>query len=305
MTSEHPKFQDDVRQFSGKINEQFVEWVTDLRHWEAEHKDETKPRVGSRLHRRGLLGDPKHIIKTLLGQGDLANFAVRTTSRRSEKCYGDTFEEQDQQALDNHFDMRQGRAEAFQAHINREEMMSLSVQNSTKIALDEKMRGYWLIRTSAFSEQEITGIRIVTEGSTGLSAVKRAIQQTIVSRQRERKFTMTVVDGETEPVTRQAVLVISFTPSPTVRNPSQRQIWESLDEQDLWYATDDKAEFEAMIGLREARKELQHATTSRRFWLQLARTCDIEQIKIHPRIEEVTTCNRWRDERPPKGHRWR
>ena len=219
-----------------------------------------------------------------------------TSSRRSEKCYGDTFEEQDQQALDNHFDMRQGRAEAFQAYINREEMMSLSVQNSTKIALDDKMRGYWLIRTSAFSEQEM---------STGLSAGKRAIQQTIVSRQRERKFTMTVVDGETVPVTRQAVLVISFTPSPTVRNPSQRQIWESLDEQDLWYATDDKAEFEAMIGLREARMELQHATTSRRFWLQLACTCDIEQIKIHPRIEEVTTCNRWGDECPPKGHRWR
>ena len=265
MTKEHPKCQDNVRQFSGKINEQFVEWVTDLRHWEAEHKDETKPRVGSRLHRRGLLGDPKHIIKTLLGQGDLANFAVRTTSRRSEKCYGDTFEEQAQQALDNHFDMRQGRAEAFQAYINREEMMSLSVQNSTKIALDETMRGYWLIRTSAFSEQEITGIRIVTEGSTGLSAGKRAIQQIIVSRQRERKFAITVVNRKTEPVTRQAVLVISYTPSPTVRNPSQGQIWESVDEQDLWYATDDKADFEAMIGLREARKELQHATKSRRF----------------------------------------
>ena len=228
-----------------------------------------------------------------------------TTSRRSEKCYGDTFEEQAQQALDNHFDMRQGRAEAFQAYINREEMMSLSVQNSTKIALDETMRGYWLIRTSAFSEQEFTGIRIVTEGSTGLSAGKRAIQQTIVSRQRERKFTMTVVNRKTEPVTRQAVLVISFTPSPTVRNPSQGQIWEHLDEQGLVVRDNDKAEFEAMIGLREARKELQHATTSRRFWLQLACTCDIEQIKIHPRIEEVTTCNRWGDECPPKGHRWR
>ena len=63
--------------------------------------------------------------------------------------------------------------------------MSLPLQNLTKIALDEKMRGHWLIRTSASSEQKIAGSRNVTEGSTGQSAVKRAIQQTIVSRRRE------------------------------------------------------------------------------------------------------------------------
>ena len=34
---------------------------------------------------------------------------------------------------------------------------------------------------------------------------------------------------------------------------------ENLDEQDFWYATDDIAEYEAMIGPREARKKLQHA----------------------------------------------
>ena len=49
--------------------------------------------------------------------------------------------------------------------------MSLSLQNSTKIAYDEKMRGEWLIRTSSLSEQEIAGIRILTEDSTGLSVV--------------------------------------------------------------------------------------------------------------------------------------
>ena len=47
------------------------------------------------------------------------------------------------------------------------------------------MSGCWLIRTSALWEQEIAGVRIVTEGSPGLYAVKRAIQQTIVSRPRE------------------------------------------------------------------------------------------------------------------------
>ena len=58
--------------------------------------------------------------------------------------------------------MRQGKADAIQDYINREEMMSLSLQNSTKIACDEKMRGEWLIRTSSLSEQEIAGIRLLT-----------------------------------------------------------------------------------------------------------------------------------------------
>ena len=63
--------------------------------------------------------------------------------------------------------------------------MSLSRQKSTKIALDKKMRCYRFIRTSALSEHVIAGIRVVSEGSTGLSAVKKAIQQTAVSRRRE------------------------------------------------------------------------------------------------------------------------
>ena len=54
MTREHPKFDDDVPQFSGNINEKLVDWVTDVRLWEAEHY-ETKPRFGPRLYRRRLL----------------------------------------------------------------------------------------------------------------------------------------------------------------------------------------------------------------------------------------------------------
>ena len=76
MANEHPNFGDDVPQFSGKINDQFVEWVTDVRLWEAEHKDHTEPRLGPHLYRRGLLRQPKQIIKTSLGQGDQAHFAV-------------------------------------------------------------------------------------------------------------------------------------------------------------------------------------------------------------------------------------
>ena len=69
--------------------------------------------------------------------------------------------------------------------------------------------------------------RIVTERSTGLAAVKkRAGRQSF--RDGERKLAMTVVNKTTEPVTRQAVLVITFTPFPTVINLSERQIWEVL-----------------------------------------------------------------------------
>ena len=70
------KLEDDVPQFSGKINEKFVEWVTDVRVCEAEHKDVTKPRLQPRLDRNGLRGQPKQIIKTFLDQGDLANFTA-------------------------------------------------------------------------------------------------------------------------------------------------------------------------------------------------------------------------------------
>ena len=141
---------------------EFVEWITDLRLWEAEHKDETKPRFVPRFCRQ-----PKQIIKTLLGHGNPANFTVDyiiETLRNN--GYGDTLEEENQEALDNNFDTRQGKAEANQDHVNRKEMMPLSRQNSTKIAPDENMHGYWLIRASALSEQQIAGIRIVTEGST-------------------------------------------------------------------------------------------------------------------------------------------
>ena len=130
-----------------------------MRLWEAEHKDETKPRPGPGLHKRGLLGQPKQIIKTLLDQGDLANFTVDSIIETlSNNGYGDTLQEKGQVVLDNYFDMRLGKAEAIQDKINREEMMSVSLQHLTKIALDEKMRGYWLICTLALSEPEIAGI---------------------------------------------------------------------------------------------------------------------------------------------------
>ena len=145
-------------------------------------KEETTPRLGPRLNGRGLPGQPKQIIKTLLGQGDPANFTVDNIRNNG---YGTLLKRTVKRCWKTHFDMGQGKADAIQENTSRKEMKSLPLQNSTRIALDEKMRDYWLIRTSALSEQEIAGIPTVTERSTGLCALKKAIQQTIVSRPRE------------------------------------------------------------------------------------------------------------------------
>ena len=51
MANGYLKFEDDVPRFSVKINEKLVEWVTDVKQWEAEHKEETKPRLGPRFCR--------------------------------------------------------------------------------------------------------------------------------------------------------------------------------------------------------------------------------------------------------------
>ena len=57
-------------------------------------------------------------------------------------------------------------------------MMSILLQNEANTALDEKMRGYWLIGTSALTEQEISGVRVITLMGNGLSDVRNAIHQT-------------------------------------------------------------------------------------------------------------------------------
>ena len=152
-----------------------------------------------------------------------------------------------------HFDKGQGKADAIQENTSRKEMKSLSLQNSTRIALDEKMRDFWLIRTSALSEQEIAGIPTVTERSTGLSALKKAIQQTIVSRPREE-----VRDDRREREDRARDKTSSAGDNFHTRSDGEKSESEtdlgSLDEQDLRYATDTNAEYEAIVGLREARR---------------------------------------------------
>ena len=143
--------------------------------------------------------------------------------------------------------------------------MSLSLENLAKITLDEKMRGYWLVRTSASSEHEIAGIRIVTEGIMGLSALKRAIQQTIGSRWRE-EVRADCREQEDRARDRADSAGDNFRTFSDGKESESEADLESLDEQDLWYATYDRADCQSMIGLREARKKLQHATQSRRFF---------------------------------------
>ena len=49
-----------------------VQWQnrTEVKIWKSKHTYETRPRLGQRLHRRGLSGQPKQTIKTNLGQVD-------------------------------------------------------------------------------------------------------------------------------------------------------------------------------------------------------------------------------------------
>ena len=79
----------------------FIDRKTDVRRWDTEHEDETKPRFGPRLHRRGLSGLP--VVNTKLGQGDFANFTVDDVIKTVRvNSYGDTPEEKGQEEMDNY-----------------------------------------------------------------------------------------------------------------------------------------------------------------------------------------------------------
>ena len=52
---------EQVPQFYGRIDEQVAEWEADVRLWQVEFKVEDRDRLGPRLYRRGLHGQPKII----------------------------------------------------------------------------------------------------------------------------------------------------------------------------------------------------------------------------------------------------
>ena len=107
-----------------------------MRLWQVEFKVEDCDRLGPRLCRRGLHGQPKIIVKTKLGSQDVAQFTVDNIMKcLKDNGYGELPEELGQEALDNYFDMRQGKAD----NIFREEILTVALQKDTAIDLDEKI----------------------------------------------------------------------------------------------------------------------------------------------------------------------
>ena len=154
--------------------------------WQAEYKEDDRDRLGPKLYRRGLHGQPKIIVKTKLRTQDVSRFTVDNIIKcLKDNGFAELPEELGQEALDNYFDMRQGKAESIQDYIFREEILTVALKKDTAIDLDEKIRGYWLMRTSILTEREVSGIKIITQGQTQLVQVKKAITQTIVAKKRE------------------------------------------------------------------------------------------------------------------------
>ena len=135
-----------------------------------------------------------------------------TSPRRSETMVTETLlERRGQEALDNHFDARQGKAEAIQDHVNGEDMMSLSLQNSSNIALDEKIRAKWFP-----AHQPYQCKRSQVSKSSPKDALECLLRRRQFNRQSfrdgEKKFAMSAVNRKIRPMKRQVVLVITFTP---------------------------------------------------------------------------------------------
>ena len=148
----------------GRIDEKFAEWETDVRLWQVEFMVEYRDRLGPRLYRRGLHRKPKIIVKTKLGTQDVAQFTVYNIIQcLKDNGNGELPEELGQEALDNYSDMRQGKAESILDYIFREEILTVALKKDTAIDLDEKIRGYWLMRTLNLTEREMSGIKIITQ----------------------------------------------------------------------------------------------------------------------------------------------
>ena len=119
-------------------------------------------------------------MKTKLGTQDVSKFTVDNIIQcLKDNGFGEPLEELGQEALDNYFDMRQGKAESILDHIFRGEILTVALKKDTATDLDEKIRGYWLMRTSNLTEREVSGIKIITREQTQLAQVNKAITQTI------------------------------------------------------------------------------------------------------------------------------
>ena len=104
--------------------------------------------------------------------------------------------------------MRQGKVENIRDYIFREEILTVALQKDTAIDLDEKIRGYWLVRTSILTEREISGIKIITGADTARARQKSHHPNNCCKRN-VRKSGMISVRQETE---RETALVDTLRP---------------------------------------------------------------------------------------------
>ena len=219
-------------------------------------------------------------------------YSGQNHSMPQDNDYGELPGELGQEALDNYFDMRQGKAESIQDYIFREEILTVALQKDTAIDLDEKIRGYWLMRTSNLTEREISGIKIISQGQTLREQVKKAITQTIVAKKREE-----VRDDLREAGDRARDRPGGYAEAPNfhLHGNSDDDQADTISESESncseqWYEMDGQ-EQEALISLRDARKKHQHATKSRRFYPKgggRARSTG----KSIDELKKVTPCNR-------------
>ena len=181
-----------------------------MRLWQVEFKVEDRDRLGPRLYRRGLHGQPKTIVKTKLGTQDVAQFTVDNIIQcLKDNGYGELPEELGQEALGYYFDMRQGKAESILDYIFREEILTVAFKKDTAIDLDEKIpRILADENVSNLTEREISGIKIITQGRHNSRRSKRPSPRRLLQRN-VRKSGMISMRQETE---RETALVDTLRP---------------------------------------------------------------------------------------------
>ena len=221
-------------------------------------------------------------MKTKLGTQDVSQFTVDNIIQcLKDNGYGELPEELGQEALYNYFDMIQGKVQSILDYILREEILTVALKKDT-------------VRTSNHTEREISGIKIITQGQTQLPQVHKAITQTIAAKRREE-----VTDDLREAGERARDRPGGYAEAPNFHldgdsddnQEEEDRISESESNcSEQWYEPDGQ-EQEALISLRDARKKLQHATKSRRFYAEgggRARSTG----KSIDELKKVTPCNR-------------
>ena len=206
-------------------------------------------------------------MKTKLGTQDVSQYTVDNIIQcLKDNGYGELLEQLGQEALDHYSDMRQGKAESILDYIFREEILTVALKKDRAVDLDEKIRGYWLMRTSNLTEREISGIKIITQGQTQLAQVNKAITQTIVAKRREE-----FRDDLREAGDRARDRPGGYAEAPNLHlhgnsdDDQEDRISESESNCSEQWCELDGQEQEALISLRDAGKKLRQATKSRRF----------------------------------------